>query len=137
MARIARSKIQGYGKNERRILRTGTKPIRCKIDFFIFESDQRSATNVEFTTERFGPIHDDANSEPACGGETEFRPAIEKISGMNRGIKEVFALSKQLERLVTDRDRVPGCNPGYVSEYAANHRGCLKCQLLSDTEIIT
>src|SRR6266704_348506 len=64
-------KFRGYGKNERRILRTGTKPIRCKIDFFIFESDQRPATNVEFTAERFGPIHDDANSEPACGGATD------------------------------------------------------------------
>ena len=27
----------------------------------VFESDHRAATNVEFTTERFGPIHDDAS----------------------------------------------------------------------------
>src|SRR4051794_24924545 len=131
-----RSEIQGYGKYERPISRTGTKPIRRKIDFLICESDQRSAPNLDFSTECLGPIRDDANSEPACRIVTEFRPAIEKISGMNRGIKEVFALSKELEWLVTDRDRVPRCRPSYVSERAAEHWRCLKRQLLSNTEVI-
>src|SRR6478736_5067274 len=32
------SKIQGYGKNERRIQRTRTEPVSCKIDLFVPES---------------------------------------------------------------------------------------------------
>src|SRR5580765_4281821 len=42
-----RSKIQGYGKNERRIQRTGTEPVRRKIDLLVPESDQRSAPDLE------------------------------------------------------------------------------------------
>src|SRR5580765_442250 len=51
-----RSKIQGYGKNERRISRTGTKPVGRKIDLFVPESDQRSASDLEVAPQRFGPV---------------------------------------------------------------------------------
>ncbi len=74
-----RSKIQGYSKNERRIWRTGTKPIRGKIDLFIFESDQRTGPDVRGAPEGLGALNDYASTKPGYRRATKFRPTIEEI----------------------------------------------------------
>jgi len=64
MERRDRSKIKGDGKNERRITRTGTEPIRCKIDLFIFKSDQRAAPDVEIAPQGPGPVDYYSGAKP-------------------------------------------------------------------------
>jgi DNA-binding XRE family transcriptional regulator len=67
--------------------------------------------------------HDDANSEPARGGATEFRPAIEKISGMNRAegasIEFTNAMLTRMRQLDVSRSQLAsriGVNPAYISK---------------------
>jgi hypothetical protein len=59
-----RSKIQRYGKNERRISRTRTKPVSCKIDVFVPESDQWAASDLEVAPQRFGPVDYYSGTKP-------------------------------------------------------------------------
>jgi hypothetical protein len=75
-----RSKIQGYGKNERRVSRTRIKPIRCKIDFFIFESDQRAAPDLKVAPQSLSPVKYYSRTKPGYRRATELRPGVEKIS---------------------------------------------------------
>jgi len=43
-------KLHARSKDKGRLFRTGAKPIRCKVDIFTFESDQRAAPDVGVTT---------------------------------------------------------------------------------------
>src|SRR4030095_16665453 len=59
-----RSKIQGDGKNERRVSRTRIQPIRCKIDVLIFKSAQRAAPDIKVAPESLGPVDYYSDTKP-------------------------------------------------------------------------
>src|SRR4029077_13877726 len=75
-----RSKIQRDGKNERRISRTGAQPIGSKINLFIFESDQRAASDLKVAPQGLSPVKYYSRAKPGYRSATELRPGVEKIS---------------------------------------------------------
>src|SRR4029077_15265985 len=131
-----RSKIQGYGKDERRISRTGTEPVGRKIDLLILESDQWTASDLEVAPQRFGSVDYYSRTKPGYRCAAKLRPAVKEISRTSPSIEEIFALSKELDWLVTDRDRIAWGDSGDISEHTAEHGCCLEYQLLSNTEVV-